>query len=214
MRYNVNIIIGKRDKHGGAILKRSLVIVLNILVFVFLLSGCAKNLDSNAKRETENIDQEDQEDSKVPQGQVNNNSEKLIEAEQLISKAEAENLLGEPVKAAELTEQEGAGLKLCVYKPVDEKSTKYLQIGITQQAFIPRNSITPKSIYTALRENLEGIVFAEGVGDEAFLAPPGLHIISGDYYINIAVGKSEDVTIKKVLIATGLKAVENLKKAI
>jgi hypothetical protein len=177
--------------------------ILSIMIFVILLAGCAKDSSEN-DGDSKDIQQEEQTKKK------GNNSKVIIEAKDLISKEEAEELLGEPVNAAELSEQEVVGLKLCFYNATDEDSTKYLQVGLTQLAFMPDNGNTPLSIYTTLKENLTGVTFVEGIGDEAFLAPPGLHIISGDYYITVAVGDSNDIAGKEILTAAGLKVVENL----
>lgn len=50
----------------------------------------------------------------------------------------------------------------------------------------------------------------DGVGDDNFLAPPGLHILKGNYYMTVSTGlMSKD---KEKLKAAGMKAVENLSK--
>ena len=50
----------------------------------------------------------------------------------------------------------------------------------------------------------------EGVGDDNFLAPPGLHILKDGYYITISLGSM--TRDREKLKAAGMKAVENLGK--
>jgi hypothetical protein len=51
----------------------------------------------------------------------------------------------------------------------------------------------------------------EGIGDEAYLATPGLHILSDGYYISIALGNPSDKKNQEMLKEAGLLAVDNLK---
>ncbi|NLO28520.1 MAG: hypothetical protein GX113_10165 [Actinobacteria bacterium] len=51
----------------------------------------------------------------------------------------------------------------------------------------------------------------EGIGDEAYLATPGLHILSDGYYISIALGNLSDKENQEMLKEAGLLAVDNLK---
>jgi hypothetical protein len=141
-------------------------------------------------------------------------AEELVDPCGLLSRTEAEQLAGEPFKDAERKENKVVGQKFCLYDAAGENSFRLFQIGITQQAFMPDSSRSPKAMYRALRENFPDAVKVEGVGDDAFIAPPGLHVLSGEYYISIAVGNSSNPGNRKILKAAGVKAVENLAKIV
>jgi hypothetical protein len=134
----------------------------------------------------------------------------LIEPCELISRAQAGQLVGEPMKAPEKRENKVVGQKLCIYHAAGEGSFRFLQISLTQQAFMPTGGQSPKSIYEALKANFPKAVEVAGVGDDAFIAPPGLHILKGNYYITIAVGNSDDPKNREILKAAGEQAIENL----
>jgi hypothetical protein len=137
-------------------------------------------------------------------------SAKIIEPCDLISKADAQQYIGEPLKDPEKKETPVVGLKLCVYNTVTEGSGKYLQIGLTQQSFMPANGQTPKSLYDALKNNFKNAVKIDGVGDDAFISPPGLHVLKGGYYLTIASGNSNDPKTQELLKTIGKKAVDKL----
>ena len=63
----------------------------------------------------------------------------------------------------------------------------------------------PWSIKNAFpdRENINEI------GDDAFIATPGIHILKGDYYLTIGVGNIK--SNKDKLIRAGAKAMANLE---
>jgi hypothetical protein len=135
---------------------------------------------------------------------------KLIEPCDLVSKSEAEQFIGKPVKNPEKKETAAVGLKLCIYDSVAEGSGQLLQIGLTQQAFMPGNGQTPKKIYDALKSNFSNAAKIDGIGNEAFIAPPGLHILAGNYYLTVAVGNSNDPKNQELLKTIGKKIVGKL----
>jgi hypothetical protein len=135
---------------------------------------------------------------------------KLIEPCNLVSKADAQQYIGQPLKDAEKKETPAVGLKLCVYTTVSEGSGKLLQIGITQQAFMPNNGQTPKSIYDALKNNFKDAKKVDGVGDDAFISPPGLHMMKGNYYVTVAVGNANDPKNQDLLKTIGKKIADQL----
>ncbi len=142
-------------------------------------------------------------------------SPQIIEPEELISKEEAEQLLGETVKDGEKNEQAVVGQKICFYNAQNEDSLSYLQISITQTSFMKNDGQTPESIYTATKEAL--IETGEqrqidGVGDEYFFGTPGLHILTDGYYLCIAVGNSDEEKVQQMLEQAGALAVGNLEK--
>ncbi len=135
----------------------------------------------------------------------------IIEPSALISKEVAESILGVSLDTVQTSEQESVGLKQCLYNAEDH----FFQIGLTQQAMMPAEQRqTPESLYWAIVKNFEDAVPVEGVGDEAYFATPGLHILQNGYYILIAIGNLDDVGNREKLTEAGSLAVENLKAAI
>ncbi len=136
-------------------------------------------------------------------------SAKIIEPAMLLSKDEAKALTGVDFGECQTEERSVVGQKLCVY----DKGTSFLQVGLSQVAFMNKKTLdsgsTPESIYKTTKEAFTGAASIDGVGDDNFLAPPGLHILRNGYYITISLGMAGD---KEKLKAAGLKAVENLDK--
>ena len=135
---------------------------------------------------------------------------KTIEPCDLVSKSEAQQYIGQPLKDPEKKETAAVGLKLCVYSTVQEGSGKLLQIGLTQQSFMPKNGQTPKKLYDALKGNFTNALNVEGIGADAFIAPPGLHVLAGNYYLTVAVGNSNDPKNQELLKTIGKKIVGKL----
>lgn len=161
------------------------VIALLIIVFSSLLVGCGSSSEPPAKTPSS------------PSSSTT--SIKLIEPCDLISKTEAQQYIGQPIKDPEKKETAAVGLKLCVYNTVAEGSGKLLQIGLTQQAFMPNNGQTPKKIYDAMKDNFKNAVKVEGIGTDAFIAPPGLHVLTDNYYLTFAVGNANDTKNQDLL---------------
>ncbi|MEL7571269.1 MAG: hypothetical protein AAGU14_12010, partial [Eubacteriaceae bacterium] len=91
----------------------------------------------------------------------------------------------------------------------------FLQVSLTQQAFMPSGSSnTPQSIYNSIKSTISSTARVEGIGDDAFFATPGLHILSDGYYIVIATGNSDKASVQTVLKEAGLLAVQHLKELI
>lgn len=136
-------------------------------------------------------------------------SAKIIEPAMLLSREDAKALTGVDFAACTVKEQPVVGQKLCVY----DKGDSFLQVGLTQVAFMNKKTLesgsTPESIYKTTKEAFSGAETIAGVGDDNFMAPPGLHILKDGYYITISVGMAKD---REKLKAAGLKAVENLEK--
>lgn len=133
----------------------------------------------------------------------------VIEPEQLISKEEAALLVG-AVKDGEKSEQPAVGQKIVYYDTQDEED--FLQISLTQQAFMSAKGSTPESIYIDTKDAVssENPETAEGVGSEYFFGTPGLHILYKGYYIRVAAGNSDDPEVREILKQAGAKAVANL----
>ncbi|NLV16696.1 MAG: hypothetical protein GXY50_05780 [Syntrophomonadaceae bacterium] len=179
-------------------MKRTVVIMLIFVLLTVLAAGCSGD-DNNGKDNTSD---------KSPV------SAQVIEPNQLISKEVAEELIGAAVADVQKSEQEAVGVKQCMYEFSGEASDRFLQVTLNQQSFMknPNPAITPKSMFDVIKDNFEEeLVVIEGIGDEAFIATPGLHVLAGDYYMVIAVGNTSHETNRDILKAAGAKAVENLE---
>lgn len=185
-----NILL--RLRIGGIYMPRALILIM--LLAAFMLSACGKTASNNAGAPVRSS---------------------IIEPEQLISKQEAEDLLGEAVKDGEKHEQPEVGQKICFYDMPYRDSAYFIQISITQAALMPASGQTVEDIYKTLKEAL--IETAEqkeidGIGDEYFLGTPGLHILKEGYYICIAAGNLNDDRVLGILEQAGVLAVNNLEK--
>ena len=68
---------------------------------------------------------------------------------------------------------------------------------------MPNNGQTPQKLYAALKGNFPNALKVDGIGNDAFIAPPGLHILAGNYYLTVAVGNSNDPKNLELLKAIG-----------
>jgi predicted small lipoprotein YifL len=128
----------------------------------------------------------------------------------IITKADADAALGEPVKI----EQAGTSVnplnqKKCVY--LSTRSDRFIMISILQtvglRESLRANGESAASIYKRIKENLDPVTPIEGIGDDACWGTPGLHILKGDTYLVIGVGStdnSENLELAKHLAKTGL----------
>lgn len=152
-----------------------------VVLVIALLSGC----DSRDK------------------GKSGGSGAKVIEPAMIISREDAKALTGVSFDECTVKEQPAVGLKLCVY----EKDEAFLQLGLTQAANM-KGGNTPESIYNSIKGGFKYAAKIEGVGDDNFIAPPGLHILKDGYYITVSLGlMAKD---REKLKAAGMKAVENL----
>lgn len=127
-----------------------------------------------------------------------------IEPAMIISREDAKALTGVSFDECVVREQPAVGLKLCVY----EKDDAFLQLGLTQPKKGEKNS--PESIYNSIKGAFENAAKIDGVGDDNFIAPPGLHIMKDGYYITISLGlMTKD---REKLKVAGMKAVQNLDR--
>ncbi|RQW86782.1 MAG: hypothetical protein EHM79_09110 [Geobacter sp.] len=134
---------------------------------------------------------------------------KIIEPAMLLSKEEAKALTGVDFGECEVKEQPVVGQKLCVY----DKGDSMVQVGLSQVAFMAKKTLdsgtTPESIFKTTKEAFSGAESLAGVGDDNFMAPPGLHILKNGYYLTISLGMAND---KEKLKAAGMKAIANLDR--
>ena len=135
---------------------------------------------------------------------------RMIEPAMILTKEDAKALTGVSFGECTIKEEPRVGLKLCVY----EKDGVFLQVGLTQMAFMDKKSreggTTPVSIFKATKGAIQDAAKFDGVGDDNFLMPPGLHILQGQYYMTVSFGLMDKD--KEKLQGAGMKAVANLSK--
>ena len=154
-----------------------------VLIILTLFSGC----DSTDK------------------GNSGTTGSKAIEPAMIISREDAKALTGVTFDECTVKEQPAVGLKLCAY----EKDGVFLQLGLTQAANM-KGGNTPESIYSAIKGGFKDAAKIAGLGDDNFIAPPGVHIMKDGYYLTVSLGLIAKDRDK--LQAAGMKAVENLGK--
>ncbi len=172
-------------------------ISLFLAAMLLALCACGKTTDNQAEvpLETESSPSD------------NSPAAEIIEPSLLISKEEAESILGVSLDRVQTSEQERVGLRQCIYESEDY----FFQISLTQQAMMPAEQTqTPESLYRAIVENFEDAIKVDGVGDEAYFATPGLHILEDGYYILIAIGNLDDEGNSEKLVEAGKLAAWNL----
>lgn len=163
-----------------------------------LFTGCS----GNAPEKTEKAG----ESATVQQPQAS----KIIEPCELITAEDAAKILGEAVKPAEKSEKQVVGMKLCMYNAQSD-SMEFLQVTLTQDAFMQSGGIPTASIYKSLKDNFEGMrTDIKGVGDEAFISTGGIYIMADGYYIQIGAGNTSKESVRNRLIEAGKMAVAKL----
>lgn len=184
-----------------------------ILVITALLSGCQSEQPSNSENITGSSPAEQSESNNTDSAAVPEPRSDIIEPGQLITKADARELLGEDVLDCAKTENTVVGQKLCFYEAADENSMQFLQIGITQQAFMPEDSAnTPESIYTTTKDLFgEDAIMIDGIGDETILVTGGYYTLYHGYLLQISAGNIDNEDVLAILNKAGSLAVANLK---
>lgn len=196
-------------------MKKKLVLLLVTIFVTVLFTGCsgapkpegsvAVEAQTQAtENEDETADASDPAQTESAQVQAS----ALIEPEQLITQEEAEALLGEPL-VGKKTENPVVGQKIYFYESVDESSNQYLQISVTQQAFMAEGSAsTPQQLYQAICEAFEAEPVS-GLGDEANIIPSGYEIMCDGYYLTVSAGYTSDDD--GIMSEASKTAVANLK---
>lgn len=179
---------------------------LPIVLSVLFLSSCSpKEAQDNTSQESsaEKIELSTKKATK-----------KIIEAEELISKEEAETLTGLKIVDIEKKEEERVGSKICGYLTEgDVMDRTLLQVAIVQQAFMPKEQPNrPEDIFRTTLENFDDKVVVENIGDEAYIFTPGLHILSDGYYITVSAGNIDKPEVQELIKIAGKLAIENLNK--
>jgi hypothetical protein len=119
-------------------------------------------------------------------------STQLIEPCELITRTEAEEIMGAEMKDGQYSENKVVGQKICFYEAADENSFAFLQISLTQNSFVSPNVLASgqnaQTIFSSIKEAFPDRQDINGIGDDAFIATPGIHILKGDYYLTIGAG--------------------------
>ena len=151
--------------------------LIGVVFVIFTIIGCGSEKEATTTAQKES-------DQK--------SSAKLIEPCELITKTEAEAIMGVALKAGQRSENEVVGQKMCLYEAADENSFLFLNVSLTQNAFIPPEILasgqTAQSIFSTIKEAFPDRETVDGTGDDAFVATPGIHILKGDYYLVIGAG--------------------------
>jgi hypothetical protein len=156
---------------------------LVLLIFCVLLcvAGCGSSAKTGAPR------------GDAGGAKETGTAKELIDPRTLLTGAEAESALGEPVKEPKFTDSKNPmGQKLCFYEPVDENSFKFVQIGLVQNEGMTKNlrdsGYNVKQLYEETKKNLiQDGNSVTGIGDDAFWGAGGLHILEGNVYLTIGV---------------------------
>jgi len=111
----------------------------------------------------------------------------------VLTKEEAEAFLGEPINDPEQKDTKNPlGQKICWYASVS--SSRFIQVSVIRTADmapkIRKHGQSAAKVYSTTKENLDPLEQVRGVGDDAFWATPGLHILKGEVYVLISVGNT------------------------
>jgi len=126
----------------------------------------------------------------------------LVDPAVLLTKADAEAVLGTPVKDPEVITNP-MGQKILNYKPVAEGTqVRYVQISVNQTAAMSermiKNGMSAPKLYDDSVKLLGGVEQVSGFGDKAFWggsglkAGAGLHVLKGQVYFSIDVALGDE----------------------
>ncbi len=117
-------------------MKKIFCISLILIIAIMLLPGCANNESQSATTTVKGEGSQQPQASSSTSAQASESSgsqASKIKPEQLISKEDANKLIGEAVKAGVDDEYPQLGLSSCYYAPENQDSKNYLQISILQK---------------------------------------------------------------------------------
>jgi hypothetical protein len=223
-----------------------------IIIFVLLLfiTSCSKD-ESN--KTTTTIPGKTQPQNTGGSSSGSGETEKqMIMPEQLISKEEATELIGEPVKDGVKEQQPLLGLNICFYAAEAKDSKSYLQIALIQKEAMSsgqsgdqsgqsggqsgqsgsqsgqsgqsggqsggsggsEGEMSPKTLYEGLKKLFSdpNTAITGRVGEDTFISAQGMSILSGEYYIYVAIGNSDPQKMQTILKQAGETAEFNLKR--
>ncbi len=126
----------------------------------------------------------------------------IIDPCTLITHLESEEIMGEKMKAGAPGKQEATGMKLCLYEAADDNSFAMLQLSIVQGQ-------TAEETFSTIKKNFPEHEMIVGIGEDTFIATPGIHIWENGCYLTIAAGNLDRNRDK--LLAAAKRAVANLE---
>jgi hypothetical protein len=137
-------------------------------------------------------------------------SEQLFDLQTLLTRAEAEAALGEPVGEPELTEASGPLGQARVYYPaLDARSARFVQLAVVRDGWVSEplraRGYGAARLFAETRTGLADGLPVAGVGDEAFWGTNGLHVLDDDVYLTISVGNTnrpENLDLAKGIAVT------------
>ena len=120
--------------------------VIVILCIALALSGCSSNESQSASTQLPGGQSPAANSSSMPQtSQQGGGGGQMIEPKQLISKEEAAQMLGEPVKDGMTDEKPVLGMKICFYAAENPASKSYLQIAVVQSGMLQQGQGQPQA---------------------------------------------------------------------
>lgn len=135
-----------------------------------------------------------------------------VEPCELLSKVEAEEVMETVLTEGKYSENRVVGQKLCLYEALDTDSFDFLQIGLTQDASMAPDTLASgqnaRAIFASIKEAFPDRQNVIGIGDDAFFATPGIHVLKGGYYVTIGAGNIG--RNKGRLVNAAKKAIANL----
>ncbi|MGE5415586.1 MAG: hypothetical protein ACM3UZ_02245 [Acidobacteriota bacterium] len=176
-----------------------------VLVFILVLSlqfGCGQSKVS---------------DTSATKSETQSDSGAIVDTSKLITKADAEAILGEPVKEPRVNTNV-MNQKIYFFDPVKQGTkVRFVQLSVVQTAEMPEKitkyGTNAKSLFDQTTKMIEGATPISGFGDKAvwgghgLKVGSGLHILKGDVYLNIDVGLGDgqaDLEAEKKLAKTAL----------
>jgi hypothetical protein len=136
----------------------------------------------------------------------------LIDPCAVITREDAGKLMGTSFDAGKVEERKAVGLGLCIYHESGKGAAGALvQVGLTQQPAMPAGTKqTPETIFRSIRtEGFPDAPRLAGVGEDSFVAPPGVHILDRGVYLTVSTGLAPN---RERLEKVAALAVANLER--
>ena len=139
----------------------------------------------------------------------------LVKPCDLVTRAEAERFLGTPLDEGQTTSQPAVGQSACVYHETGQGGGGAMaQVAVSQTAAMPPGRlVSPEGLFRDIRRGgFPDAPRVEGVGDDAFLAPPGVHVLHRGYYLTLSVGllRQDRERVLRELAATATANLDRL----
>lgn len=129
---------------------------------------------------------------------------RITDVRDLLNKAEAAELMGEPVKEPEYRKDANnpLGQQILFFSTVkDNLPLRSIQLSLVQNegmsSSLRSSAYSVKKLFEETKKNFPENTPVLGVGDQAFWTTAGLHILVGNYYLNINVGGGDQELAKR-----------------